>query len=125
MRQKTKNIIGWALTALVALVFIASAFMKLTGGEELANNAASMGLTANSIKLIGVIELLCIIVFIVPRTGVLGILLVAAYLGGAIITHVEHNQPFFIPVVVQALAWIAALIRFPELGKRLAGKATV
>lgn len=125
MTQKTKNIIGWILTGLVALVFIASASMKLMGGEELAKNAATMGLTAGSIKIIGILELICIVVFIVPRTGVLGILLVAAYLGGAIVTHLEHSQPFIMPVIVQAIAWSAALIRFPELGRRLAGKATV
>lgn len=125
MTQKTKNIIGWILTALVSLVFIASASMKLMGGEELAKNAATMGLTADSIKIIGVLELLCIVVFIIPRTGVLGILLVAAYLGGAIVTHLEHNQPIIMPLIVQAIAWTAALIRFPELGRRLAGKTAV
>jgi hypothetical protein len=47
--------------------------------------------------------------------------MLAAYLGGAIVTHLEHQQPFIMPVVVQALVWIAATIRFPELTGRLTG----
>lgn len=119
MTQKTKNIIGWVLTALVALAFIASASMKLMGGEEMEKNAALMGLTANSLKMIGILELVCIVLFIFPRTGVLGTLLVAAYLGGAIVTHLEHGQPFIAPLIIQCIAWIAAIIRFPELLKRI------
>ena len=119
MTQKTRNIVGWALTGLVALAFIASASMKLMGGEEMEKNAALMGLTADSLKTIGILELVCIVLFIFPRTGVLGTLLVAAYLGGAIVTHLEHGQPFIAPVVIQCITWIAAVIRFPELLKRI------
>ena len=44
MTQKTKNIIGWVLTGLLGFVFIASATMKLIGGEEALKGAAAMGL---------------------------------------------------------------------------------
>lgn len=114
--------IGWALTALIGLALLLSSFMKIAGGEEVAKNAAAIGLGAGAIKLIGVLEVLCLVFFIVPRTGVLGTLLVAAYLGGAIVTHLEHQQPFLAPLLIQCLVFIAAAIRFPELGKRLFGK---
>ena len=122
MTTKTRNIIGWVLTGLISLVFLGSAFMKLAGGEEAAKGAAAIGLSAATVKVIGVIELLSLVLFIIPRTGVLGTLLLAAYLGGAIVTHLEHQQPVMMPVIVQCLVWIAALVRFPELGYRLAGK---
>jgi hypothetical protein len=122
MNQKTRKIIGWTLTVLVSIVFIMSAFMKLKGGEELAKGSAMIGLTESGMRIIGIIEILSITLFIIPRTGVLGTLLLAAYLGGAMVTHLEHGQPFVMPMAIQCIVWIAALIRFPELGKRLFNK---
>jgi hypothetical protein len=124
MSQKTKNITGWVLTAFISLVFIGSAAMKFTGGEEGAKTAASMGLSASTIQIIALVEIGSLLLFIFPRTGVLGTLLLAAYLGGAIATHLEHPQPIVMPVVIQALVWITAIIRFPELSKRLADNKT-
>jgi uncharacterized membrane protein YphA (DoxX/SURF4 family) len=115
MTQKVKTIIGWALTGILAFVFVSSGFMKLTGSEEVVKGAASMGLTAGTMQLIGIIEIGSILLFIIPRTGLLGTLLLAAYLGGAIVTHLEHGEPFMIPVIIQAILWITAVIRFPEL----------
>jgi hypothetical protein len=126
MTQKTRNITGWILTAILTLVFIGSASMKLTGGEAVVKGAAAMGLTASTLQLIAVTEIISILLFINPRTGLLGTLLLAAYLGGAIATHLEHQQPIFVPVIIQALVWITATIRFPELIRRLVGnKANV
>lgn len=125
MTQKTKNIIGWVLTGLLGFVFIASATMKLIGGEEALKGAAAMGLSAGVVTLLGIVEMLSIILFIFPRTGLLGTLLLAAYLGGAIATHVVHQQPVTVPMVLQIVLWITAVIRFGELSKRLAGNHAI
>lgn len=122
MSQKARKITGWALTVLVALVMAASAIMKLTGGEEAARAAAAMGLTKSSVHLIALVELTSVLLFVIPRTGVLGTLLLAAYLGGAMVTHILNGQPFVAPAIAQGLVWITAVIRFPELLTRLAGK---
>jgi hypothetical protein len=122
MNQKTRKIIGWTLTVLVSVVFLMSAFMKLKGGEELAKGSAMIGLTESGMRIIGIIEILSLTLFIIPRTGVLGTLLLAAYLGGAIVTHLEHGQAVIMPVAIECIVWIAAVIRFPELGRRLLNK---
>ncbi len=122
MNTKTRNIIGWVLTAVLAFVFISSAFMKLKGGEEAIKNAAHFGLSPKKFMLIGITEVISIILFIIPRTGIVGTLLLAAYMGGAIASHLEHFLPPTIPVVIEAFIWITAVIRFPELGARLMGK---
>ncbi|MPR35114.1 DoxX family protein [Salmonirosea aquatica] len=121
MSTKTQKIIGWVLTGLIALAFIGSASMKLAGGTGAEEASEAMGLTAETIKLIAFVELISVALFIVPRTGLLGTLLLAAYLGGAIATHLEHQQPFFAPVILQGLVWIAAVLRFPELSRRFLG----
>ncbi|UEG49738.1 DoxX family protein [Ferruginibacter lapsinanis] len=119
MTQKTRNIIGWVLTGLLAFVFLSSATMKLIGGEEAVKGAAAMGLSAATVKLLGMVEIISIVLFIVPRTGLLGTLLLAAYLGGAIATHVEHQQAAMVPIILQVVLWITAVVRFNELSKRL------
>jgi len=73
-------------------------------------------------RYIGALELFCSILFILPRTGILGTLLVAAYMGGAIATCLEHGQSILVLCLVEAVAWITAVIRFPELLPRIQGK---
>ena len=122
MTQKSKNIIGWVLTGLLAFIFAASAIMKFSAGEQVVKSAVEMGITLGIIKILGVVELLSILLFIFPRTGILGTLLLTAYLGGAIATHLEHQQPIFAPVIIQCLLWITATIRFSELSNRIVDK---
>jgi len=119
MSQKTRKIVGWVLTGLLALVFIMSAFMKLTQDEAAVEQAVTFGIDAATYRIIGIIEVVSLVLFIIPRTGVIGTLLLAAYLGGAIVTHLLHHESFITAVVIQCVLWIAAVIRFPELLQRL------
>jgi hypothetical protein len=116
------KIIYWVLTALVAFVFIGSAIGKFTANAEALKMGASFGLNAQAFTILGVIEIVSVVLFIIPRTGVLGTLLLAAYLGGAIATHLEHGQSVVSPCIIQAFVWIVAVYRFPELRSRLLGK---
>jgi hypothetical protein len=119
MISKPRIITGWVLSGLLAALYLFSAYNKLSGSEESIKGAVAMGLTASQLKLIGVIELLSITLFLIPRTGLLGTLLLAAYMGGAIATHLEHRLPVLAPCIIQAMVWITAVIRFPELSQRL------
>ena len=119
MTTKTKNIINWGLTILVGFIFVGSAISKLMGGEEALQMAQSIGLNADTFKIVALLELSSVILFIIPRTGILGTLLLAAYMGGAIATHLTHNQSVIAPVIIESIIWIVAIIRFPELKTRL------
>ena len=119
MNQKSRTIIGWSLTIILAIVFVGSAVMKLVGGEETAKGMAMIGISTTAQTIIGLTELVSIVLFVFPRTGLLGTLLLSAYLGGAIATHLEHQQPVIAPVVFQCILWITATIRFTELSVRL------
>ena len=99
--------------------------MKFIGGAEMEKSIAGMGLTVDTVRILGAIEALSIILFIIPRTGLLGALLLSGYLGGAIATHLEHQQPVMMPVIIMCVLWITAVIRFPELSRRLLGASTV
>lgn len=119
MSQKAIKITGWGMTIVLALVFTMSAFTKLTQNEMAIAQASSIGLDASTYQFIGTIEIISLILFIVPRTGILGTMLLVAYLGGAIVTHLQHQQPVAMAVIFQTLLWITAFIRFPELGQRI------
>lgn len=118
MKAKTKRIIGWSLSGLVALMLIASAIDKIFGSEHALQMAKSFGLSPTPYAVLGIIELLSVILFLIPRTGVLGTLLLASYFGGAIATHLQHQQEILFPVAIETVIWIAAFIRFPELIQR-------
>lgn len=119
MTDKTKKIINWSLAGVVAFIFIGSAMSKFFAGSEDIRMAQGIGLTPAHLKIIGAIELISIILFIIPRTGILGTLLLAAYMGGGIATHLTHGQSIIAPVLIQAFVWIVAVVRFPELRSRL------
>jgi hypothetical protein len=116
--QKTKQIIYWVLTGLVSFVFLGSAMGKLTGNEEALKMATGFGLDAGTYTLLGVVELLSVLLFVIPRTGIIGTLLLAAYMGGAIATHLEHGVPVVAPCIVQTFMLLVAFYRFPELRNR-------
>jgi hypothetical protein len=75
----------------------------------------ALGFDGNKLVLIAVLEIASTIFFAYTRTRSFGLLMVSAYLGGAIATHVGHNQPPFQPAVVLALFWLAAWLRHPEM----------
>ena len=122
MKTRTKNIIGWSLSGLVALMLIASAADKIFGSEHALEMASSFGLSAKPYAILGMIEILSVMLFLYPRTGILGTLLLSSYFGGAIATHLQHQQDILFPMAIEALIWITAIIRFPELVKRIMEK---
>lgn len=84
--------------------------------------ATGFGLDASTFKMLGIVELISLILFVIPRTGVLGTLLLAAYMGGAIATHLEHGESIMAPCIITAFIWIVAVFRFPELRSRIMGE---
>ena len=118
----TKKITYWALTGLVSFVFIASSIGKLTANPEAVKMGAEFGINSSAYFTLGLIELVSVILFIIPRTGIIGTLLLAAYMGGAIATHLEHGESVIAPCVIQAVLWMVAVYRFPELRTRILTK---
>jgi uncharacterized membrane protein YphA (DoxX/SURF4 family) len=122
MNTKTKNIIRWVLAGLIAFIFLGSAFSKLTADTKGLEDVAKMGLDATEFKFLALIEIVAVLLFLIPRTSIIGTLLLIAYMGGAISTHVEFSQPILAPVMISVFVWIVAFVRFPELSKRLLNK---
>lgn len=105
---------GWTLSALLGAAFLFSAASKLLGARFEVAMFEKWGLI-DHLTLIGVAELLSTILFLMPRTAAPGTLLLSAYLGGAIATHMQHRESYLIPSVFLVLLWVAAGLRMPEL----------
>ena len=122
MTIKTKTTISLILTILVSALFIFSAVGKIAGTKEVIEGAKAMGLTPATMRNIGIIEIIITLLFASKRTGVLGGILLVAYMGGAIATHLEHGQSVVAPFVIAVFVGVVAMFRFPELSNRLLGK---
>src|SRR5690606_4539791 len=125
MISKAIKYTGWTLTIILALLFSMSAYMKLTQNEMALAQASSIGIDATTYQFIGIIEIVSLLLFIIPRTGILGTLLLVAYMGGVIVTHLQHQQPIVMAVAVQTLVWITAFVRFSELKQRIVKPQTI
>jgi uncharacterized membrane protein YphA (DoxX/SURF4 family) len=122
MNTKTRNIINWVLAGLVAFVFIGSAISKLTMDAENLANMAKMGLNESNIHALGIIEIIAAILFLVPRTSIIGSLLLIAYMGGAIATCLQQGQPMIPAIAISVFVWIVSFVKNPELSNRILGK---
>lgn len=119
MTQKTIKITAWSLTVVVGLLLALSASLKIIQSQEALTHAAALGIDSQTYFILGIIEIASLILFIIPRTAILGTLLLIAYMGGAIATHLVHQQAVIVPAAVQILIWITAAVRFPELSHRI------
>jgi hypothetical protein len=88
-------IVGRALTALAILFLAFDTAIKLAGMSVVAETLSSLGYPADLGFTIGVVELVCLVLYAVPRTAVLGAILLTALFGGGIATHIRVGSPVF------------------------------
>jgi hypothetical protein len=109
-RLRTGNFLIYFLSVLL----VGSAAVKLLQVPAVVSRMAVLGFDGGKLMLIAVLEILSALLFAYPRTRSLGLLMVSAYLGGAIATHVGHDQLPLQPSVVLALFWLAAWLRHSQ-----------
>lgn len=115
MNYKTKNILKWTPSVIVALQLSVSAILKFTSVPFLVQSFNEIGL-GDYLMLFGIAEILFVALFLFRRTMKIGFFLLTAYLGGAIATEITHGS-FIAPVMILTLTWIAAYLRNPYLFK--------
>src|SRR5882762_10132254 len=90
---------GRIICALVVLFLLFDCSLKILRLAPAMEANARLGYPASVILPIGITELICVILFIIPRTSILGTILLTGYLGGATATQVRLEDPwFFFPV---------------------------
>jgi hypothetical protein len=111
----------WAsriVSGFVALFFLLDGAMKLVKPEFVVKETIRLGYRESTIVPLGVVLIVCTILYLIPRTAVLGAILLTAYLGGAVATHVRAGEPVFsivFAIVFGVLVWLGLYLRNPTL----------
>ena len=106
---------GRILFGIAVLFLTFDTVIKLGGFKEAIEGSAQLGFEPRHVLTIGVIELVCLVVLLVPRTAPLGAVLFTGYFGGAIVTHLRLDNPLLthtiFPIYVAALIWGGLYLR--------------
>lgn len=108
--------VGSVLMYLAGILVIGSAVLKFVQPPAVVVQFRELGYEGTRLILIGILEICCSVLFMIPYTRSIGLLLLSAYLGGAIATHVGHGQPAAVgPAVLLTLAWLGVSLRHPNI----------
>lgn len=108
--------VGRTLTVLLALFFLLDAVMKIVRSAPSMEGTMRVGYPAYTIAPIGWTLLVCLAFYVIPRTSIVGAILLTGYLGGATATMVRVSDPkFFFPSVFGILVWVALYLRDAQL----------
>ena len=115
--------IGWIITGIVALFLWMDAAMKLLRLDVVIDTMAQLGWPASSVVPLGTILLVVSCLYVIPRTSLLGAILLTGYLGGAIATHLRIDSPLlthtFFGVYVGGLTWLGLFLRSSDFRRAL------
>lgn len=106
---------GYIISALPVLMLLVSGAMKLVKSAPVVEGFVRFGYPESLALGIGLVELACVAIYVIPRTSVLGAILLTGYLGGATATHLRIGDPFFAPIVLGVLVWGGLFFRDARL----------
>jgi len=106
---------GRLLSTLAVLFLLFDSVIKLTNIAPVVESFTRLGIPVDLAPWIGTLELVCLAVYLVPRTAIPGAILLTGFLGGAVLTHVRIGAPLFshvlFPVYIGALIWGGLFLR--------------
>ena len=115
------------LAVFVTFLLVASIGPKLVHAKVATDSLTGLGWEPQSVMLLGLMELGCLVVFLVPRTRLVGAVLMTAFLGGTVATHLRVGSPILshtlFGVYLGLLMWGAVLLQDPDLRKFLQPRA--
>ena len=106
---------GYSISALPILMLLFSGVMKLVKPASVVEGFVRLGYPESLALGIGIVELACAALYVIPRTSVLGAILLTGYLGGATATHLRIGEPFFAPVLLGVMVWGGIFFRDTRL----------
>jgi hypothetical protein len=102
---------GRVISIICVLFLLFDAGGKIFKESHSVAGTLALGFTENHIAVIGTILLICTIIFIIPRTAIIGAILLTAYLGGAVAIMLRAGVPLYFPVVFGILIWLGLYLR--------------
>jgi len=105
----------YLLSALPVVMLLMSAVMKFAKPAFVVEGFAHLGLPEKLAFGLGILELSCTVVYVIPQSAVLGAILLTGYLGGAILTHLRVGEPIFMQIIFGVAIWGGLYLRDPRL----------
>jgi hypothetical protein len=118
--SKSRLWVARIISALPILFLLVDAVMKFIKPPAVVTATVGLGYSENTIVPIGCILLICTVLYLIPRTAVLGAILLTGYLGGAVATHVRVGAglfPILFPVIMSLFVWGGLYLRDERLSK--------
>ena len=118
---------GWVVSLWPVFVVLSSATWKLTRNPWYVAEFTRIGWPQSALPLLAGLQLGCIALFIIPRTAVLGAILLTGYLGGAIASYVRIGDPspLLVPLSTSMIAWAGIYLRDQRLRSLLPFRRSV
>jgi hypothetical protein len=113
--SKPVLVLGWILSTLPALMLLAAAAMSFSRSQQVMEGMHKYGFSDQAALYIGVAALASALLYLLPPTAVLGAILMTGYFGGAVVTHLRAQEPFFVPIIVGVVVWLGLFLRDPRL----------
>lgn len=117
--SKTRFWISYIMSGLVILFMLMDSIMKFVKPAEVIEGSIALGYAEHHLAIMGVLGLISTLLYLFPRTSVLGAILLTGYFGGAIATHLRLDNPLFthtlFTVYFGILVWGGLWLRNPKL----------
>jgi hypothetical protein len=110
---------GIILSALPCVLFILTGLYLFINRAAVEPGMIHLGYAPTLAVVISGLELGCAIIYMIPRTSVLGAVLLTGYLGGATASHIRIEESPAMPLIVAALVWLGIYLREPRLRELL------
>jgi hypothetical protein len=114
--------IGWVLTALPAAFLLSGAVTAALQLPMVKEGLGKYGFLPSILPVFAAVEFLCAVLTLIPRTAPIGAILISAYMGGAVITHLRAGEAqWFVPVIFSIVVWAGLWLRRPSLRHQMLG----
>jgi hypothetical protein len=117
---------GRVMAGIVILFMLMDSAFKFVVNDTVIEGSTSLGFQVHHLPIMGTLGMLSIILYIIPRTEILGAILLTGYWGGAIATHVRLDNPLFshilFPVYLGILAWGALYLKSEKFRDLITGR---
>lgn len=109
-----RRTVGSALIVFGSVLLLASASAKFARAPQVVAQLGAFGFVGWKLTVVACLEVLSALLYLIPRTRAAGLLVVSAFFGGAIATHMQHDQSVLVPAAFLGLLWLGAWLRHPE-----------
>ena len=113
--SKARKIAGYTISIIASFMLFMAGIMKIIGNEEMKMNMTKVTNFGDKLMLIGILEIIILILFWIPRTMNIGFFLLASFGGGIIVAEIVTGEMPFAGILVTTLFYVGTILRKPTL----------